>query len=145
MKARAVAGAGDRGSAVVEFVLFAVVAIVPLAWCALALQQLAAVHQAAHSAAGESLRAFLTAPSEGTARQRADLAAQLALADHAAVKVYDLQVSCAAARCLEPGAAVSVRLRVQAELPQIPVVGVTPSVDLFADQHGAVDAFVAVR
>jgi hypothetical protein len=135
----------DAGSAVVEFVLFTIVAIVPLAWAGLALQQLAAIHQATEAAAGESLRAFLTGATEQDARRRADLAADLALADRAGVRSIDLRVSCGAARCLHPGASVRVDLSVRAELPQIPVLGLTPALTADAVQYGVVDAYVAPR
>jgi hypothetical protein len=139
------ARSSDAGSAVVEFVLFTVVAIVPLAWAGLALQQLSAVHQAAEAAAGESLRAFLTSPSEPEAHRRAELAANLALAERPGVQQVDLQVACGAARCLQPGASVRIELAVRAELPQIPVLGVTPSLTAEAAQYGVVDAYVAPR
>lgn len=135
----------DRGSAVVEFTLFAVVAIVPLAWAGLALQQLAAVHQACESAAGESLRAFLSAASESQAHRRAELAAELALADRPGVQAFAVRTTCAAARCLQPGASVRVEVSVRAELPQIPVLGLTPGLTTSAVQYGVVDAFVAPR
>lgn len=135
----------DAGSAVVEFVLFAIVAIVPLAWAGLALQQLSAVHQAAEAAAGESLRAFLTSASEREAHRRAELAANLALAERPGVQHVDLRVACGAARCLQPGASVRVELSVRAELPEIPVLGVTPSLTADAAQYGVVDAYVAPR
>lgn len=139
------AASSDAGSAVVEFVLFTIVAIVPLAWAGLALQQLAAVHQATEAAAGESLRAFLTGASEPEARRRAELAATLALAERPGVQQVDLRVACGAARCLQPGASVRVELSVRAELPQIPVLGLTPSLTADAAQYGVVDAFVAPR
>jgi hypothetical protein len=139
------ARSGDAGSAVVEFVLFTIVAIVPLAWAGLALQQLAAVHQAAEAAAGESLRAFLTSASEPEAHRRAELAANLALAERPGVQQIELRVACRAARCLQPGASVRVELSVRAELPQIPVLGVTPSLTADAAQYGVVDAYVAPR
>lgn len=135
----------DAGSAVVEFVLFTIVAIVPLAWAGLALQQLSAVHQAAEAAAGESLRAFLTSASEREAHRRAELAANLALAERPGVQHVDLRVACGAARCLQPGASVRVELSVRAELPEIPVLGVTPSLTADAAQYGVVDAYVAPR
>ena len=138
-------GRGDRGSAVVEFVLFAVVAIVPLAWVALSLQQLVAVHHATQAAAGESLRAFLTAHSQRSASDRADVAAGLVLADHPAVTGYDVQVACGAPRCLQPGAAVRVVVTVQASLPAVPVLGIRPRLATQAQQYGVVDAFVAAR
>lgn len=136
---------GQRGSAVVEFTLFAVVAIVPLAWAALSLQQLVAVQQAVHTAAAESLRAYLTAPSLAQAGQRAEVAAGLALADLPAVADFYVDVTCGRARCLAPGTAVRVEVVAHAQLPQIPVLGLRPAMRATAEQYGVVDAFIAPR
>lgn len=136
---------GERGSAVVEFALLAVVAIVPLAWAGLALQQLAAVHQATHAAAGEALRAFLTADSGPSGVRRAELAAALAMAERPGVRSVDVAVGCGRPRCLQPGTTVRVQVTVRAQLPQIPVLGVTPSLTAEAEQYGVVDAFAAAR
>jgi hypothetical protein len=135
----------DQGSAVVEFALLTIVAIVPLAWAGLALQQLAAVHQATQTAAGESLRAFLTADSEPSGRRQAELAAALALTERPGVRSYDVVVGCGSTRCLQPGTTVRVGVTVRAELPQIPVLGLTPSLTAQAEQYGVVDAFAAAR
>lgn len=136
---------GQRGSAVVEFTLFAVVAIVPLSWAALSLQQLVAVQQAAQGAAAESLRAYLTAPSQALAEPRADVAAGLVLAELPAVADFDVEVSCGQSRCLTPGTAVRVQVVALAELPQIPVLGLRPAMRATAQQYGVVDAYVAPR
>ncbi len=136
---------GDGGSAIVEFVLFAVVAIVPLAWAALALQQLVAVHQATQVAAGESLRAFLSAPSEAAGHERAQVAAQLALSGFPGVQRFAVHLECGADPCLQPGASVRSNVSVAAELPQIPILGVVPSLSARAEQYGVVDAFAAAR
>jgi hypothetical protein len=136
---------GDRGSAVVEFTVFAIVAIVPLAWVALALQQLVAVHHAVQTAAGESLRAYLTASSQPAGQQRADVAAGLILSEHPAVMDYQVSVTCDSPRCLSPGATVRVTVAAHTELPQIPVLGLVPTLDSTAEQYGVVDAYLAPR
>lgn len=135
----------DHGSAVVEFTLFAIVAIIPLAWVAMALQQLVAVQSATDSAAAESLRAYLTAPSQRVAAQRADVAAGLVLLEQPAVEAYDVAVTCDRSRCLTPGAAVRVQVTAAVELPQIPVLGLRPSLRASAEQYGVVDAYAVPR
>lgn len=135
----------ERGSAVVEFALLAVVAVVPLAWAGLALQQLAAVHQATHAAAGEALRAFLTADTAASGVRRAELAAALVMTERPGVRTFDVDVGCGVPRCLQPGTTVRVQLAVRAELPQIPVLGLTPALTAEAEQYGVVDAFAAAR
>jgi len=134
----------DRGSAMVEFIAFAVVAMVPLAYAALALQQLVGVHAATQAAAGESVRAFLTSHSQPEGMRRADVAAALALEGSPAVTAHEVSVTCAEAGCLKPGAAVRVQVQVQAKLPQIPVLGIVPSLTTTAEQYGVVDAYAAV-
>lgn len=133
----------ERGNAVVEFTLFAIVAIIPMAWAAMSLQQLVAVHQTVHTAAAESLRAYLTAPSQEAAGRRADVAAGLLLAEQPSLDGYDVQVTCDKPRCLSPGAAVRVTVTAQAHLPQIPVLGLQPSLHTQAEQYGVVDAYIA--
>lgn len=136
---------GDRGSAVVEFTVFAIIAIVPLAWVAMSLQQLVSVQHAANAAAAESLRAYITANSQEAAGRRADVAASLVLAEQPSLRGYDVDVSCDRPRCLTPGAAVRVRVTAQAELAQIPVLGLRPSLRTSAEQYGVVDAYIAPR
>lgn len=135
----------ESGSAVVEFVLFSIVALIPLAWAALALQQVVAVHQATQAAAGESLRAFLTAASEAEAYHRADAAAGLSLEARSAVTGFGVEVACGSPPCLRAGSSVRVTVSARAELPPIPVLGVAPSLTATAEQYGVVDAFVAAR
>lgn len=135
----------DAGNAIVEFVLFTVVAVIPLAWAALALQQFSALHADVERAAAESLRAFLTASSEGDARHRADLAADLILSERPGVQDLEVRVACDSARCLDPGAAIRVAVSVRAELPRIPILGLTPSMDAQGVQYGVVDAYAVAR
>ncbi len=135
----------DRGSAVVEFTLFTIVALVPLAWAALSLQQFVVQHAAAQDAAGEALRAFLTAPSEPEGWRRADVAARLAIGESRGVRGVDVAVTCGTSPCLQPGTRVRVQVQVQSQLPAIPVLGVTPAMSTRAEQYGVVDAYVAAR
>ncbi len=135
----------DEGSAVVEFTVFAIVALIPLAWAALSLQHLIAGHSATQTAAGEALRAFMSAPSEEQARARAQVAAELALGETAGMQLVRVEVACAAHPCLQPGAEVRVAVEVSAQLPAIPVLGVTPEMAVRAQQYGVVDAYVAPR
>ena len=132
----------QAGAAVVEFAAFAVIAMLPLAWGALAIQQVASIHQSAQSAAGESLRAVLTGPSESAARHRAEIAAALVLDDATGLTDHSVVVACSGA-CLRPGAIVRVRIDARAELPQIPVLGIVPEMTLRAEQAGVVDAYAA--
>ena len=132
----------DRGSLVVEFALMTVALLVPLAWAGLSLQQLSAVQQAAHMAAGEALAAFVRAPDDAAARLRGQAAAELALAPHgAAVRSATVGWSCSMTPCLQPGARVTAIVSVEAEAPTIPLLGIRPAAGLRAEQTGAVDAF----
>lgn len=134
----------QAGAAVVEFAALAVVAMLPMAWGALAIQQVASIHQSAQAAAGEALRAVLTAPSESVARHRAAVAAELVLGDETGLTEHSVAVLCSSP-CLRPGSVVRVRIDADARLPQVPVLGIVPQAHLQAEQAGVVDAYAATR
>ena len=70
--------ADDRGSAVVEFVILAVVLLVPLIYLVLCLARVQAGSYAVAQAAREAGRAFVTAADDGSAEARSRAAARSA-------------------------------------------------------------------
>ena len=125
--------AEDDGTAVVEFVLLAVVLLVPFVYAVLCVF---AVERAAFtltSASRDAGRAFVTADDGATARDRADDAVRVALADHAVGSSVTTRVRCSADPCLTPGARVTVELTTSVVLPLVPHWG------------GGAPASVAVR
>lgn len=109
----------DEGSAVVEFVGVSVVLLVPLVHLVLVLGQLQAATFAADGAARESARAMVTGDVDASAA-RAVAAAGVALADQgvdAGAAADAVSIACAPA-CHEPGATVTVRVRLA-----VPILG----------------------
>lgn len=72
---------GEAGSAIVEFVVLAVVVLVPLLYLVLAVAEVQRNVFAVTQAAREAGRAYATAPDEVSAAARADYAARLAVGD----------------------------------------------------------------
>ena len=72
----------DEGAAMVEFVLLAVVLVVPLCYIVLAVFDLQSAAFGANAATREAARVFVRAPSTAEGERRAETAAALTLADH---------------------------------------------------------------
>ena len=125
MRGRAAGGrdgrSGDRGSAVVEFVVVGVGVLVPLVYL---LQVVGVLHSgvlASGAAAREAGRAFSTASTVAEARARAESAARLAFADQGlSFPAGSLRVQCLDGACLSPGSAVVVSIDWTARLPWLP-------------------------
>jgi hypothetical protein len=136
-------GVGERGSALVEFVLLAVLVAVPLFYLVLTLARLQAGAYAVTAAAREGGRAFVTAPVAEVAPARAQAAARLAFADQA----FDdgaVQVRCDRSPCLTPEGHVEVVATVRVPLPLVPdfLSGALPtSIPLSATHVEAVGRF----
>lgn len=114
----------ERGTALVEFVWLALLLMVPLVYIVLAVFETQSTAYAAATAARSAGRAFLTAPEEGSAAARAELAARLAFEDQGAVAPLDVRISCRPRPhdCLSPGSVVTVRVLTRADLPLVPAV-----------------------
>jgi Flp pilus assembly protein TadG len=111
--------ADDSGNAIIEFVVLAVVLVIPLAYVVLTVFDVQRTAYAATAAAREAARVFVQAPSGATAQQRADAAATLAFDDQG-LSAPDVAVTCSAAPCLTPGATITVTVDVQVALPFVP-------------------------
>jgi Flp pilus assembly protein TadG len=134
---------GDSGTALVEFVLLAVLLMVPLCYLLVAVFELQRAAYAVTTATREAGRAFVTAPDVEQAHARAAAAAQIALADQGLpASAADLRVECAAAGgCLDPGAVVWVSAKVSVSLPLAP----SSPVSVQARHAEVVDRFRAPR
>lgn len=114
----------DDGAAMVEFVLLAVVLVVPLCYIVLAVFELQNAAFGANAATREAARVFVRAPSTATGQHQAQAAAELTLNDHGIeLDPSSLTLSCSATPCLTPGATVKVAYRTTVPLPFIPVIG----------------------
>ena len=137
--------AGERGSALVEFVFIAVVVFVPLIYVVAGFSAVQRGVFAATAAAREAGRAIGTAPDPVTGQERALRAAELAVEDQS-VDVTDLRLAyapagpdCEAAGyapTLAPGEEFSVCVTVTVRIPLLPE---------FVDANTATGRFVVER
>lgn len=113
---------GDEGSAIIEFCFLAVLMLVPVVYLVVTLGRLQAGAFAAQGAAREAARAFVTAGDESSGRDRADLAAAVAMADQGFrdPRQLTLTITCSPAACLAPGTRVLVSARLAVGLPAVP-------------------------
>lgn len=113
----------EQGSAVVEFVWLGLLLLVPLVYVLLTVFEAQAAAYGSDAASRSAGRAFVLAPSQDQAYERAAAAARLALSDHGiAAKQVRVHITCTPdpGSCLSPGSSVSVSVTVQQPLPLVP-------------------------
>ena len=110
----------DAGSAVVEFVLLAVVLLVPFTYAVLCVFAVERAAYAVTAAAREAGRAYARAPEGTDAARRAQQAADVVLADQGLRGSRAVRVTCDAARCPSPGARAEAVVTVDVPLPLVP-------------------------
>ena len=134
----------ESGTAVVEFVVLAVLLLIPLIYLVMVMARLQAGSYAVSQAAREAGRAFVTADSADAAGPRAEAAARIAFLDHSFEDVGRLSVACDGTPCLRPDGRVETTATVQVPLPLVPafVREVVPlSVAVSASHLSTVDRF----
>lgn len=140
----------EQGTALIEFVWLALLLLVPLVYVMLGVFETQRTAYAASSAARSAGRAFLTAPTEQSARARAELAARMSFADQGLdAPLFHLRISCrpVPADCLRPGSVVTARVTSQAKLPLMPAVlgSSTPSIRIEAEHSAPYGRFRQAR
>lgn len=134
----------ERGSAVVEFVVLAVLMLIPLIYLVMMMARLQAGSFAVTQAAREAGRAYVTADSGQAAPGRARAAARIAFVDHSFEGDGRLSIACDASPCLRPDGRVETTATVSVPLPLVPafVREVVPtSVPVSASHLSTVDRF----
>lgn len=112
---------GDAGSASVEFIVLALLLLVPVAYLVVTLARLQAGAYAAAAGSRAAARAYVTAAAAAAAPGRAEAALDLALTDQGFTPAdATATTSCEAAACFAPDAAVVVTVRVDVPLPFVP-------------------------
>lgn len=128
-----------------EFVVLAVVLLIPLVYLVLTMARLQAGAYAVSMAAREAGRTFVTASTEASAHERAMAAAEIAFADHGfGPETSGVSVDCSQVPCLTPGGIVHTSARVVVPLPLVPgfVRGAIPlEVPMSATHVSTVDRF----
>ena len=112
----------EAGSAIVEFVWLGLLMLVPLVYILLAVFDAQRASYATSAAARSAGRAFVTAPNQATAYDRAQNAARLAFADQGIAGDPRLVIRCRPNpnACLAPGSMVEAEVRTSVALPLIP-------------------------
>jgi Flp pilus assembly protein TadG len=134
----------DDGSASLEFVVLGVLLLVPLAYLMITVFSVQNAAYGVSAASREAGRAFVQAPAGADPLARAYSAAWIALQDHGIdLAPEQLSITCSAAPCLTPGAAVSVRVDILVGLPWVPeLFGEVPaSVAVHGEHTAIVDRF----
>ena len=137
----------ERGSAVVEFTVLAVLMLVPLIYLVMTMARLQAGAYAASAAAREASRAYVTARSADTAEPRALAAAGIAFEDQGfGGGLGTLTMACDGSPCLRPEGRIEVVATVTVPLPFVPAFArdVVPlEVPVSASHVAVVDRFRA--
>ena len=144
LNARAGMPRDEQGSAVVEFVVLAVLMLIPLIYLVMMMARLQAGSFAVSQAAREAGRAYVTADNGQIAPDRAQAAATIAFLDHSFEGNGRLTVACDGTPCLRPDGRIETTATVRVPLPLIPafVREVVPmSVPVSASQVSTVDRF----
>ncbi len=135
----------ESGSAVVEFVVLAVLLLVPLLYLVMTLGRVQAGAFAVSMAAREAGRAYVTAVTPESAPRRAQAAAHLAFSDQGFdTRRTRLALECDGSPCLRPDGRIAVTARVTVPLPLVPAFArdVVPlEVPLEASHVAVVDRF----
>lgn len=108
---------GEIGSAMIEFMLFGVLLLVPMTLGLADVANYYSVLMAGENAAREAARAFVLTPTAREANAKSRAMAITVLADsRARYRNLNLRIECSASPCLTPGASVRVVLDLQARL-----------------------------
>ncbi|MGV1037526.1 MAG: TadE/TadG family type IV pilus assembly protein [Candidatus Nanopelagicales bacterium] len=111
--------APDDGAAVVEFVVLAILVLVPLSYAMIVISSLHSATYGVVTAAREAGRAYVTADSTNEAGRRARAAAALAMADQGFTAPV-VNIRCVGGPCLAPGSRVHIEIVAQVSVPLVP-------------------------
>ena len=128
----------------VEFVVLAVLMLIPLVYLVMMLARVQAGSYAVGQAAREAGRAYVTAGAQQDAGARAEAAARIAFLDHSFEDAGRLTIACDGTPCLRPDGQVETTATVRVPLPFVPsfVRDVVPlSIPVSASHLSTVDRF----
>lgn len=113
--------ASDRGSAITEFIVVAVLILMPMAYIVMSVMRVQAATLASTQAAREAGRAFTQSANLPAAFNAANMAAGLAFDDQGfALPADALSISCPGGSCLAPGSTAVVDITWAVPLPWLP-------------------------
>jgi len=110
----------ETGSATIEFIVVGVGIIAPLVYIAITVMTLHAASFAAHAAAREAARVFMSSQSIAEGNQAAVIAMQQAFTDHGVQGTPNITVTCTNGQCLSPGSLLNIEVISQVPMPFVP-------------------------
>lgn len=110
---------GDSGTAILEFVVLAVVLMIPLAYAVIAVMTLHAATYGAVTAAREAGRSYVTSDTTAQGAARARRAAAIAMQDQGFGEPT-VKIECLGGSCLSPGSRVRIEISTRIEVPFVP-------------------------
>jgi Flp pilus assembly protein TadG len=135
-------GDSQRGTAVVEFVVLAVVVMIPLVYVVITVLGVHSGTYAVVTAAREASRAYVSADTASAGAARARAAARIALSDQG-LGEPELRIRCLDGPCLSPGSSVQVRVETSVPIPLTPYSDGRFSVPVSARHEAPVDTYRA--
>jgi hypothetical protein len=108
--------AGESGRASLEFLVFGIALVIPVMFLGMSLSSIQGATLAAQSASTHAVRVFVQQTVLSDAAVIADRAALVALRNHGFESYSRLERFCEPTSCLSPGAAVTIRVSVEAPL-----------------------------
>jgi hypothetical protein len=107
---------GESGRASLEFLVFGIALVIPVMFLGMSLSSIQGATLAAQSASAHAARVFVQQPGLSEAGSVADRAVLVALGNHGFDSYSRVERFCEPASCLSPGAAVTIRVSVEAPL-----------------------------
>lgn len=131
---------GERGSALIEFIVIGLLLTLPVFYLVITLARLQAGTYAVAEAARESSRMFVTADSDAAGQGRAEAAARMSFADQGFGGEGSVTMQCSKHPCLSPDSVVQGVTDLDVDLPLIPdfLRGVVPSTIHLHSRHAEV-------
>lgn len=134
----------EAGRASLEFLVAAVVLLIPVMFLGMSLSAIQNATLASETAARNAVRVFVQETTLGVAATRAETAVRVALANHGIDQVHLLSRKCSASPCLTPGSVVTITVGVTAPLISsdfLPGFLGQPSVQVFGEASSVVSVF----
>jgi hypothetical protein len=123
----------DTGSATLEFIVVGVGIIAPLVYIAITVMTLHAASFAAHAAAREAARGFMSSHTIAEGNRAAVTAMQQAFTDHGLQASPTITVTCSRGQCLSPGSLLNIEIVSHVALPLVPRWGDSAPITLPVD------------
>ncbi|MBW4094972.1 MAG: hypothetical protein HIU81_06100 [Acidobacteria bacterium] len=133
-------GAGEDGSAVIEFVFLAVLLMIPVVYLILTLSSLQAGAFAAAGAADQAAKVYAAARSPEAGQAAADTALSVAMLDLGwAADAASVEIQCSQGDCHSAGSTITATVVLRVPLPLVPgLPGVNTSPATVTGQSSAV-------